>query len=192
MQSLAAIAGSVLIVLSAIPYIVSILKGKAHPNLVTWVTWTLLAGVQTAADLSAGADRTALLSAGATLGNGLILLLALSRGVKKYSAFDVMCQALALAGFVLWRLTGNPNTAVALSSAVILVAALPTWRHAYLSPYAEIWINFALGGLAGLLTILSLTSYTFAGLALPGITLINAFVMTTVINLRRRQIPLAS
>jgi hypothetical protein len=187
MKNALAIAGAILAAASALPYIVNILRGKTHPNLVTWVTWTLLATVQTLADWSAGADRTAILAGSVAIANGIIFVLALSRGVKKYTRFDFGCQLLAVVAFFFWRTTGDPNVAVALSWCAILIAALPTYHHAFVAPYAETWENFAIGGVAGILTILSLDSFSFAAVALPIMTLINAFVMTTVVLSRRRQ-----
>lgn len=192
MKNLLATTAAIVAILSAIPYIVNVVRGQTKPNLVTWLTWSLLSVVQAVADLSAGAGSTALLALAVTLTNGTIFLLALSRGVRKYTYFDLVCQLLAIVAFALWRLTGNPNVAVSLSSLAIIIAALPTWRHAYIAPFAETWQSFAIGGLAGLLTISSLSHLTYAAVALPIITLINAFVMSGVILSRRSHLRPAS
>lgn len=188
MKNTLAIAAGIISFISAFPYLLDTLKGKTHPNLVTWITWSMLNGLSTLAALSAGAPQTALLSGAATIGTGAIVLAGLKNGVKRYTRFDIICQGLALAGLVLWKLTNDPNTAVALAIGVIIIAAIPTWHHAWVAPRAETWEGFAMGGVAAILTFASLTDFTFASLAYPTMFLCNSILMTSIILGRRRQL----
>src|ERR1700751_2126688 len=103
------------------PYIRDVLRGKTHPNLVSWATWCLLNLINTAAALSTGAFQTALLSGASALATGWVTILALRRGKIKYTAFDFVCQALAIAGIIGWRFTGQPEIAVLIVVSVDLV-----------------------------------------------------------------------
>ena len=48
---------------AVIPYILDVIKGKTKPNIVSWITWTLLTAVATVAEISAGEYRTAVQTA---------------------------------------------------------------------------------------------------------------------------------
>ena len=84
-----------------------------------------------------------------------------------------------------WRLTRQPELAVLIAVSIDLVAALPTWRHAWIAPYAETWQGFAVTDGAAILTLLTITGYSVVSLAFPALVLTNCTVMVTVILTRR-------
>jgi len=180
------VTAGILSLTSCLPYVIDIAKNKTHPNLVTWITWATVVGISTAAAISDHAYHTAILSGSIFLTDLVIILMSIKRGVKKYTRFDFVCQALAVIGLIIWRLTGNPSTAVAMSLLVIMIGALPTWRHAFNLPNEETWQGFVMGAIAGALTILSLSLYTFVSLALPIITVVNCSIIVVIITGRRR------
>jgi hypothetical protein len=186
MKNVLIIVAGILSIISFIPYITDIIKKKTHPNLITWSTWMLVSGINTAAAISDNALHTALLSGASALGDVIIVVLSLKRGVKKYTPFDIVCQVIAAIGIVLWLATGNPSIAVILSLSVIVIAALPTWRHAWLKPSEETWEGFAIAVVAGILTLFSLRSFTLVALAFPIVLIVNCSVMTSIILVRRR------
>ncbi len=49
MKEVFLILGAVLAVFCTLPYIIDIVKGKTRPNIVTWIVWTLLISIGTAA-----------------------------------------------------------------------------------------------------------------------------------------------
>ncbi len=183
--ALADIAG-LIVALASIPYIVNILKGKTHPNLVTWITWSVVNLMSTIATLSTGAVQSATLIGGATIGTVVITVLAFRHGVKRYTAFDIGCQVLAVIGIIAWRATSNANLAIAIAQVVILIAALPTWHHAWTDPFAETWESFAFASFAGILTFLSLSSYTFSTLASVIVLEFNSLLIAAIVLSRRR------
>ena len=158
---------------------------------------TRLVAINVWVAITAGAYQTAILSGAVLLADIAILSMGFRKGVKKYTPFDIICQILALIAIALWRLTGNPSLAVILSLSALLVAAMPTYRHAWMAPFAETWEGFAMAVAAGLLTIASLSKYDFIALAFPFITVLNCGVVVTIILTRRRvvtrkDIPLSS
>lgn len=152
----------------------------------TWGIWALLGAIAATAALSAGALQTAILTGIATVNCATIFVMSFKRGIKSYSWFDVACLIVSVAGIAAWQLTGNPAIAVGLAIAANLVAALPTWRHAWIAPFAETWQGFALAAGAGALTLLSLTSYTFVALAFPVFMVVSCLTMTGIVLPRRR------
>ena len=187
-NTLALVAGLIAFA-AAIPYIIDTIKGKTHPNVVTWGTWTLLNVINVAATLNSGAIQTALLAAFTALGTGTIAILGIKKGVKKYTALDIVCQALAIAGIIAWILTDNAAIAIAIAQFVILAAAVPTWHHAWISPFAETWEGFAIALLAGTLTLFSVSTYNFTSIASPLVFLLNSAVIVSIVLIRRKLHP---
>jgi hypothetical protein len=185
-NDLAIIAG-VISVLSAFPYIIDTIKGKTHPNLVSWFTWTLLNGINAAAAWSSGAMQTAIFSIAAGIATGAILLVGLRSGVKRYGKFDITCQSTALFGTVLWRVTNNPNLAVLVNLGTDFAGFLPTYRHALKSPHAETWEMFAISAFSAVLALASIEHFTFIALASPlYIFSANIALVITILGMRRK------
>lgn len=173
---------------SAIPYIIDTLKSKTHPNLVSWFTWTLLNGINAAAAWSTGAVQTGIFTTAAGLATGAILIVGIKSGVKRYTAFDLTCQGVALLGVVLWQVTNNPNLAVLINLGADFAGFLPTYRHALKAPHAETWQMFAISAASATLTLVSIQHYTFIALAAPlYIWSANVALTSTILLLRRRQ-----
>lgn len=170
---------------SILPYIRDVHKGNTHPNMVSWATWCLLNLVNTTAAISTGATQTALLSGASALATGCVTILSLRRGVKKYTTFDIACQATAICGIVIWRLTGQPDLAVLIAVSIDLVAALPTWRHAWLAPFAETWQGFATATACAIVTLFTITNYSIVSLAFPILVVTNCGTITAIILSRR-------
>jgi len=185
MRSACIVIAGLLSALSGLPYVLDIAKNKTHPNLMTWVTWMLVAIINTAAAVSKNAIPTAILSGAIALTDALIVAMSIKKGVKRYTAFDVACQLIAIIGLGLWLVTGNPSLAVALLVSVILIAALPTLRHAWIAPFEETWQGFVMGAAAGALTFISLNRFTFVALAFPIATMVNCTLVVGIILQRR-------
>jgi hypothetical protein len=187
MRSDLAFVAALIAIFGAIPYIFDTLKGKTHPNIVTWFTWTLMNGINAAAAWSTGATQTAIYSTGATVATGAILVIGFHFGLKRYTKFDIACQAAALFGVVLWRLTSQPSLAVGINVITDFTGWLPTYRHAWKAPHAETWQTFALSGLSSALTLISIHHYDFIALAFPTYILVaNVTIVSTILARRKK------
>jgi len=89
----------------------------------------------------------------------------------------------------LWLLTNQPGLAVGVALAVNVIGALPTIRHAWIAPFAETWLAFAIGGFATLITLVTISSYNFISLAFPVWIGINCFMLVGIILGRRQTHP---
>ena len=167
MRNALAVVGGLVAISSSIPYIVNTVRGKTHPNMVSWFTWMLLHVVAAGAAFAAGATQTAIFTSAAALSTGLITGMSLRYGFRRYTRFDIICQAMAILGLALWQITNRPLFAIILVMGVNLTAALPTIRHAWQEPQRETWQTFAISVLAASLTILSIAHYNFISLAYP-------------------------
>jgi hypothetical protein len=168
---------------SVIPYARDILKGTTKPNIVSWITWTLLTGIATAAEIAAHEYVTAIFTGSAVLETAIIVVLGLRHGYVKYTTFDVVCQVAAIVGIILWQLFNSPTIGVVASVSIDFVGALPTIRHSWLNPGEETWSTYALAGLGGALAIAALSSYTWVSLTYAVyIVLINILLSAIIIN----------
>ena len=177
---------AIITILSPLPYILDSLRGKTHPNLVTWFTWTLLNAITAAAAWSSGARQTAVFMTAAAIATFSIVLAGLRYGLKRYTKFDIYCQIIALAGLAIWLITHLPASAIAINVAIDFVGLLPTIRHAWKSPQAETWQTFMLAMIAGALTLISIQHYSFVSLASPIYIFLADSTMVFVILSRRQ------
>lgn len=167
---------STVITLGAIiPYLRDILRGTTKPNIVSWITWTMLTGIATAAELAEGAYVTAIFTAASTLETGMVVALGLRYGFVRYSRFDVICQLSAIFGIILWQLYDSALLAIAATIIIDFIGAMPTLRHSWQRPGEETWQTFALGSLGAAFAVLAISVYTPTSLAFP--------VYLTIINL---------
>ena len=190
MKEFFAIAGALLAAVSTFPYLVDIVRRKTKPNIVTWLTWTILTAISGSAALAAGEPKTALLLYGNSLCTGAVVVLGLKYGIAKFSPFDIACQIGAILGLVFWLIFNSPTIGIIVPLIIDFVGMLPTLRHAYLMPQEETWQTFLVGVFAPALTILSLTEYNIASLLFPlYLFLANAAIVIVVVT-RRKQLGL--
>lgn len=183
-NALAFIAGLISIA-ATLPYIWDTLKGKTRPNIVTWFTWGLLSGITAFAALDGHATQTAIFAGMTALCDVAIVLAGLRYGIKKYTAFDIVCQLLAVLGIILWQITRQPAVAVLLNIISDLIGALPTYRHIWLDPYEETLKTFVIATLASALAIISLASFAFIASAYPLYIFASCVSLAGLIALRR-------
>lgn len=182
MKTFLLILSVIITVASVIPYIRDILRGTTRPNIVSWITWTLLTLVATIAEFAAGEYITAIFTSAAVVETLLVVILGLKYGYAKYSKFDAICQIGALSGFAFWFLFNSPAAAVIAVVMIDFIGALPTVRHSWLQPNEETWLTFAMAAIGGLLAIFALTSYNWTSLTYAVyIVLINALITFVII-----------
>lgn len=179
------IIATLITVLSVLPYLRDILKGTTKPNIVSWITWTLLTGVATAAAIDQGEYVTAIFTASAVIETGLVVILGLKYGYVKYTNFDVLCQISAIVGIVLWQIFDSPTIGVVSAVAIDFIGALPTIRHSWLRPGEETWQTYALAGLGGIFALLALSNFNWVSMPYAVyIVLINTLLSGIIIHRR--------
>ena len=145
------------------------LQGRTHPNRVTWLLWGVIPMVAFAVELQSGVGLIALMTF--SIGLGPLLVLAAScfnrTAVWRIRRLDYVCGALSLAGVVVWVTTERGAVAIVASIVADALAGLPTliksWRAPETESAAAYW-----GALANAtITLLTVTTATFAVLAFP-------------------------
>lgn len=173
---------------STVPYILDIFRKKTRPNIVTWITWTLLTGIGTVATFAAHEPLTALLTLGSALSTGFVVVAGLWHGFVKLTFFDVACQLGALVGLILWFVFNSPTIAIVAAVTIDFISFLPTLVHSWRFPGEETWQTFAWSTFAVALTLLGLSSYTLASLVYPIYLFVADGTLVFVILMRRQQL----
>jgi hypothetical protein len=183
-----AIIGALLTIVSVIPYVIDIIKHRTRPNIVSWITWTLLTSIAAAAAYAAHEPRTGLLMIACMICTLSVVVVGARYGIAKFSWFDGFCQAGAVAGLILWLMFNSPDIAIIATVSIDFLGALPTMLHAYKKPGEETWQTFGIGVLGPLVTIISLSRYNIASLLYPIYLVIANSLITGLIVGRRKQL----
>lgn len=186
MKDLFLITAALVTIGAIIPYLRDIMRGTTKPNIVSWLTWTLLTGIATAAEINAHEYRSAVFTGVAGLGTALVVMFGLRKGFVKYTRFDITCQIAAVVGIVLWQLFDSPIIAVVSSVTIDFIGALPTIRHSWLRPQEETWQAFAFAGIGGFLALFGLTAYNVTSLTYAVYIVVINIVLASVIVYRRK------
>lgn len=187
MKDFLAIVGAVATLIAALPYLVDIILKKTKPNIVSWLTWSLLTAIGTAAALAAGEWRTAIQTFAVMVWVVSVVILGLRYGFAEFTRFDAFCQLGALAGLVLWAVFNSPAVAIVAAVSIDMIGAIPTLRHSWLAPREETWQTFVFALAGPVLTIASLSTFSVESLLYPAyFVFINAAIAGVVIY-RRKQ-----
>ncbi len=189
MKDVALVLSALISILCVVPYCLDIIKHKTKPNLVSWITWTLLTGIVMAAQIAEGEYRAAVFSAGLTAATGLVVVLGLWHGYVKYTQFDVICQMLAVLGIILWQVFDDPLIALYVSIGVDFIGLLPTLRHSWQKPFEETWQTFAIGALAPVFGFFALDNFSQLNTSYLIYVLLADIALTTTILYRRSVMP---
>lgn len=151
--SLLIMVSALISVASAVPYIVSVLRGEARPRLVSWVVWAILAGVMTVSALLEGAIASAVMTTITFIACTTVTALAWRQRTNEVSRLDRVCLVGAFLGIVSLVIFRNPLVAIVVSVAIDIVAFIPTLAHAWNSPEEESLACFLLSTLGGVFAL---------------------------------------
>ncbi len=184
---LAVVAG-IIMCLSAIPYIIDILRKQTKPHAFSWLVWTLLMSTAFAAQFVSGAGP----GAWVTLVNAMlvlvIFLLSLRFGERQFDHFDWLCLAGALLAMGLWWLTSNPTAAVILVTVTDAVGFIPTFRKGFRKPFEETLSLYAFGAVGLALSLFALDAYSLTTWLYPASLVVtnSCFILLVLAQRKRR------
>jgi uncharacterized membrane protein HdeD (DUF308 family) len=172
--------------LAALAYIHSMFKGKAKPNRVTWLMWSIAPFIATAAAEFNGVSWAVVPVFVSGFSPFLIFLSSFfhTKAYWKISKFDYFCGALSGIALVLWFATTNANNAIIFAIMSDAVAAVPTLRKASHSPETESLWPFLVGIFSPLTSFTVAITWSFAELAFP--TYLVAINILLVASLSRK------
>jgi hypothetical protein len=158
------IVGTLLGAAGTVAYLVSTVKGRVRPNRVSFLLWSAVPMIAFFAQIKQGVGLVALMtfSTGFLPFTVFIASFFNKKAEWKLTMFDLICGILSVVGLVLWLVTKVGNIAILFCIVADGLAAVPTVMKAYRYPDTEIawpWIATVVGVI---LTLLTLSEWTFA------------------------------
>ncbi len=167
MNDVLIVLGSVLAAAGVIPYWISALQGRARPNVVSWLTWTLLTLIVSSAAFASNDWRVGTVVLANALGTASVVMLGFWKGYAQMTKFDACCQIMAMLGLLSWPILHTIVPAVAVTIAVDAIALLPTLRHSWRKPYEEAWMAYGLQSLGSLCLLVATGFHGSAAIGYP-------------------------
>ena len=158
------IVGTLIGAVGSLAYLADTIKGKVKPNRVSFLLWSIAPFIAFAAQIKQGVGLESLM----TFSTGFLPFLTFAasfvnkKAEWKITRFDLVCGFLSMIGLALWLITKVGNIAIFFSIVADGLAAIPTVVKAYKYPDTELawpWIATVFGVV---LTLLTLSKWTFA------------------------------
>jgi hypothetical protein len=165
-------------------YLISTLRGRAKPNIVSWSLWSLTALIAFVAQICKGGGSEALVSLAIAFGPLVVIVTAVLKGTQslKLTRLDLCCLSLAIAGITLWMTTKNPLLALLMSVMADLIASTPTVVKSYVKPHTESAASYSLSIISMIVTLLTIRQWKVMTWAFPSyILLINLTFVTLIL-----------
>ena len=165
MKEVFAVASLGLSLIANIPYVFEIVKGKARPERISWLLWTILGVTYYLTALFE--DGATFFTFGELIGPVIILLLSLKSGVGGRSRFDKYSLALASIAFGLLFVVDGVLISLALALFVDAIGIVLTMRKLLADPASESKSFWGIAFVSSVLAVLSLNNYTVETMAFP-------------------------
>lgn len=155
MRTMLLIVGSLLPVISAVAYTVSIVKGNTRPERMTRFLLLVITGVMTVSLWASGDISGLWLALVSFLQSLLIWGLSFKWGMGGRNRLDVICLILCSLGILFWLWADQPLVGLISSIVVDLIACLPSLRKTILFPHTELMSFYLLDAIAGVVILLA-------------------------------------
>lgn len=176
---------AILMILSVIPYIRSILKGKTKPHRMTWLIWSILTIIALFSQWAKGGTWSLLLTAGDAIAIIIVFIFSFKYGVYGFRKIDIVSLVGAGASLLLWYFTKEPAFALFLIILVDLIGASLTVVKAWHNPETENWVGWAICAVGGFLGFLAVGELNFILLSYPIYICFINLVMAIIILARK-------
>lgn len=155
--------GTLISTIGSIGYLVSVLKGEAKPNKVSFLLWSIAPLIAFAAQIKEGVGIESLMTFSTGFLPFLIFIASFINKKSKWkiTKFDLICGILSGVGLVLWLITKVGDIAITFSIIADGLAAVPTVVKAFKYPDTEVawpWLATASGAA---LTLLAIKGWSF-------------------------------
>ena len=188
MQEFLGYTSGVLMILSVIPYTISIFKRETKPQRTTWLIWSILTFIAFFSQMAKGGTWSLLLTAGDTVAILIVFILSIKFGVGGFRKIDILSLFGAGISLLFWYLTKEPAVALFLIIITDFIGANLTIQKSWRDPKSENWVGWAMCGVGGLLGTLAVGEWNIILLSFPiYICLIN-FLMAGIILGRKRKV----
>lgn len=177
---------AIISIIGNIGYVIGTLQGKIKPNRVSFFLWTLIPMIAFAAEIKQEVGIQSLTTFMAGFGPMSISIASFinKKAYWKITKFDIVCGILSLTGLLLWFITRVGNIAIFFALIADALASVPTVVKAYRYPETEAPFPWLSSTLAGLITLLTITTWSFAYYAFPFSILITNLLIYILVKFR--------
>lgn len=192
MRTVLSIIGPLIAFSAYVPYLLKTMRGQVRPRIASWATWALVTAIATMAALSQHAYASAFLTGISTIGELVILLMALRKGGHEYTWVDGASQVISVVGIVAWLLSTNATFAILFNILADFFGAVPTFYHAWFAPHDESWEQYTTSGVGAVFSCLAVTSLTFVAAGFPAYLMVMNMILGGMIYFRQQAVPATS
>ena len=180
------ILGAIIAFLGGLSYLVDTLKGKAKPNRVTWLLWSVVPFIAFSAEINKGVGIQSLMTFMVGFNP---LLIFLSSFINKKSAWnlgkiDYIMGGLSITGIILWLVLKDGNFAIFFAILADGLAAVPTIVKSFHFPETENYIAFLTAAISAAITLLTIQIWDFAHYGFPIYILFIATILFLLIKFK--------
>lgn len=170
-----------------VPYIRSIRQGKTKPHVFSWVIWGSTTFVVFLAQLAGKGGAGAWpIGVSGIITMYIALLAYMKKADNAITRTDWLFLCMAMTSLPCWYLTADPLWAVVILTAVDVLGFGPTFRKAYIRPFEEQSMLFAIMTMRNIIVILALEHFSLTTVLFPAAIALLSLVFLLMLAYRRR------
>lgn len=173
----------ILFLLAFVPYVGAILRGETKPVKATWIIWVGLDCITLAGMYTAGAVNGQIL--GAVTGGLSVVFLSFKYGESGWTSLEKFCLAGAVAGLILWKVSGDPVVGMVSSLSVTFLGSFPTFVSAWKDPSREDKTAWTMMWISCMCAMIAIPHWTLQDVAQPTTFFIIESIMVGILYLRK-------
>ncbi|MCD5422893.1 hypothetical protein LRS71_25675, partial [Rhodococcus pyridinivorans] len=181
--------GAAFSLVGTLVYAAFTVRGAVRPNRVSWFLWGSAAMIAFLAQLDDGVGLPAVSMLAFAVGPFAIIAASFwnRQSCWRVSAFDLSCGTVSIVALILWLTLDSPVLAVLTAVAADAIGGIPTMVKAWKYPETERSVSYLCGTLNGLITLLSLQSWSLSQVAFPLYLVALGTSLATIIWVRGRR-----
>lgn len=174
--------------LSMLPYMFTVHKGKTKPHLFSWVIWAIPTAVVFTGQVISGAGAGAWASGFTLLCNIFIVFQSFKYADKNITRSDWIYFISGLTAIPLWIIAKDPLYSIILSTIIDMIAFGPTVRKSWNKPYDESVTTYIMCPPKHVFALLAMQNYSLVNIIFPCAMIVVNTTMYIYLVIRRRQI----
>lgn len=181
---------SLIVLASAIPYLMGILKGTSTPSKVSWWIWALNDCAIVSTHFAGGGRTTfwvPMIQTVSSLAIAIILTVKQRKSKSTWTKLDKFCVAGSAASFTVWAVSGSALTGLIIGLVIDSLGAAPTLRNVWKNPKAENRLPWLMVLVAKALNLFAVSHWSFAVALYPMYAVVLSSAVTLPMLLPRRK-----